>query len=92
MPVIYCTVNMFEYNQTVYVVNDDKTTHPVAKVPLNSLGNFISKYCAEHNITEVHLFGYPEFTQDVKNKANEANVKKYGNHTLNIILEGAGNE
>ena len=94
MSVIRCNVDLFSIDQTVYEQDGDKVK-VIAKVPMSNLGNFIAKYANEHNINEVHLNGFTDFTVDIKNKIIEASQVKFKNNgTINVILEkkGSNNE
>ena len=86
--VIYCDVNMFDYDQTIYLKDGDNELKPIAKVPMENLSNFIAKYCNENNIEEVHIVGFTtQFTSQIKKGILKANNSKFNdNIRLNIIL------
>ena len=86
MPVIYCKVDLFAYDQMVYV-QDGNSLRIVAKIPMENLAKFLARYSQENNIEEIHLVGYPEFSVDIKNQIIDINKTKYNNRTLDIYMD-----
>jgi len=93
MPVIYCNINMFDYDQTVYIREDDGTLKIYAKIPYPELSKFLAKMAENENIKEIHLNGLTAFSLETKNKILKEYSAKFGNkEDLIIIIEGDNNE
>lgn len=55
MPIIYCNINIFDYDQSVYMIEDNKSKL-LAKVPMEDLGRAIPDICYDKDIYSVHIF------------------------------------
>lgn len=55
MQVIYCNINIFDYDQSVYLVEGNKS-RLLAKVPMDALGMAIPDICYDKNVYNVHIF------------------------------------
>ena len=90
MSVIYCKVDLFAYDQMVYVKDGDSGLRTVAKIPMENLARFLARYSNENNIDEIHLVGYPEFSVDIKNQIIDINKTKFNNRALNVYMDKKG--
>ncbi len=92
MSVIRCNLDLFAYEQTIYLQENNKIKI-IAKVPMDNLSNFITEYCNTNNINEVHIIGFTEFAKQIQKEILEVNSTKYSNNSaINIILEKKENK
>ena len=84
MQVIYCNINIFDYDQQIFLVDGDKSTL-IAKVPLNGMGRAMVDLCEKQDTYNVHLFC------NVKGMADQAaesilneEIKKYGKGKIEV--------
>lgn len=54
MPVIYCSINIFDYEQSIYMLDGDHS-RLLARAPASELGKVIPDICYEKDIYNVHL-------------------------------------
>lgn len=89
MSVIYCNINLFDYDQKIYKKENEKVKE-IAKIPMNNLGTFLAKYVNENNINEIHLIGYKDYAVNIKNQIIMNSKTKFNNDNLTIYLEEKG--
>ena len=86
MPVIYCYLSMFDYEQSIYV-NDAGSAHLLAKVPLTDIGKAIPELCNSKGIYDVVLScPVPGMAQQCKEKIEEEEVKRYSTTKINVSI------
>lgn len=54
MPVIYCSINIFDYDQSIYMLDGDKS-RLLARAPVSDLGKAIPDICYDKGIYSVRL-------------------------------------
>lgn len=59
MPMIYCSLDMFAYNQAVRIIEDGANI--VIYANIDNVADTIAQLCKERNITDVHLYGNEAF-------------------------------
>lgn len=78
MPLIYCNINIFDYDQSVYVV-DGEHTHLIAKVPFQELGKTMPELCNDKGIYDIHLScSVPGMAKQAAEAIYAEASKKYG--------------
>ena len=78
MPIIGCGINIFDYDQSVIIINDDGTTKQLGKSTYQNLDHFITTCCNENHIYKVKLGGLPQYTKPLKNRIEKESVARYG--------------
>ncbi len=87
MSAIVCIINLFDMEQEIYQVSEDKH-FLIAKAPLNQLHKVLPQLCYDKNIYCLRLFGYKEVAQDLKNKVINEENSKYSSHRIDIEVNG----
>ena len=82
MPVIYCKINIFDYEQEVFL-----GTKSIGKAPLKDLPQFLINRCQENDVREVHLKGIKAYAQDVKNSIENYCQTKYGDLRIEVKID-----
>lgn len=70
MQVIYCRINLFDADQTIYLIKDGEEKE-IAKAPLEYLDGTLAALCHDRQVFDVHLFGLQDFVVDVAKKVNK---------------------
>lgn len=85
MPIIYCNINIFDYDQSIYAVEGEHT-YLIAKVPFQELGKTMPELCYSKNIYSVHLnCTVPGMAKQAAEAIYEEANKKYGlNHQIDV--------
>jgi len=88
MPLIYCNINIFDYDQSIYVLDSDNggASHLIARVPFQHLGTAMPELCYTNNIYTVRLnCSIPGMAQQAADAIYAGAAKKYGNnHKIDI--------
>jgi len=80
MPIIYCTINIFDYEQEVFS-GDGKR---IGRAPLKDLPKFIVEHCKESDVHKVCLNGLSAYTKEVRDKINTYNKTKYEDFEIEV--------
>ena len=84
MQVIYCNINIFDYDQSIYVV-ENQDSKLIAKVPFIGFGKAIPSLCDEKNIYNVRLFcNVAGMAEQAADAIVEEEIKKYGKTKIDI--------
>ena len=84
MQVIYCNINIFDYDQQVYLVTGEES-RLIAKIPFTSFGKSIPEVCNQKGIYDVHLFcNVPGMAQQAADAITEQEIKQYGKAKINV--------
>ena len=67
MSLIYCNINLFDYNQDIYMMTDEGKKELICQVTTNEVSDAIAAASANHNIYNIKLYGAEE--EYVKNIA-----------------------
>ena len=85
MRVMYCNINIFDYDQSIYMLDGDNS-HLIARVPFQHLGKTMPELCYSNNIYTVKLnCSVPGMAQQAADAIYTEAAKKYGsNHQIDI--------
>ena len=86
MQVIYCNINIFDYDQQVYLVTggDSKL---IAKVPFTDLGKAMPMLCQDKATFKVHLFcNVPGMAQQAADAIISIEMAKYGRNKIEVEI------
>lgn len=75
-PMIACGINIFDYEQTVYLYKD-KYTQVLGKSTYENLDHFITTMCNEHDVFAVKLAGLTQYTQPLKDRIEKESIARY---------------
>lgn len=78
MPIITCGVNIFDYDQTVYLYKNDHELVILGKSTYEHLDHFITTMCNQYQVYQVKLGGLKEYTSPLKNRIEKESVARYG--------------
>ena len=78
MPIITCGVNIFDYDQTVYLLDDEGKSQPLGKSTYDNLDHFITTVCNEHGVYKVKLGGLTQYTSQLKKRIEKESIARYG--------------
>ena len=65
MSQIICNVNVFDLNQTIYLIDEYNAQNVIKTTNLTILGNYIAKICQQKKCYKVHLFGSQVYLEDM---------------------------
>lgn len=77
MPIIGCGVNIFDYDQTVYLMNEDGTSQILGKSTYENLDHFITTCCNKNAVYKVKLSGVQQYTAPLKNRIEKEGISRY---------------
>jgi hypothetical protein len=84
MQVIYCNINIFDYEQQVYLVREGDSKL-IAKIPFVELGKAMPELCNQKEIYTVHLFcNVPGMAEQAADAIVEQEIKKYGKSKIEV--------
>ena len=78
MPIIVCGVNIFDYDQTVYLYKNDHEMEILGKSTYENLDHFITTMCNKHQVYKVKLGGLNQYTLQLKERIEKESVARYG--------------
>jgi hypothetical protein len=86
MQVIYCNINIFDYDQEIYLVKDDNS-RLIAKVPFTDLGKALPGLCNDKATYNVHLFcNVSGMAQQAADSIVANEIKKYGQNKIEVEI------
>lgn len=75
--VIYCNINLFDYDQEIYLVKDGDS-HLIAKTPMQELGKVLPGLCYSKDVYTVYITApVPEIAIQAMRKTEEEEMKQY---------------
>lgn len=77
MSIITCGVNIFDYDQSVYLIKDDGTNELLGKSTYDNLDHFITTICDKYNVDKVKLGGLHQYTSPLKNRIEKECIARY---------------
>ncbi len=77
MSVITCGVNIFDYDQAVYIIKDDGTNEMLGKSTYDNLDHFITTCCGNYNVDKVKLGGLQQYTMPLKERIEKEGIARY---------------
>lgn len=85
MKKLVVSVKPFTFTQTVLVVEDNEVVD-TKTVPMNTFEESVLAIANELEINELNLAGVKVYTRGIQKKIEKAELKKYNENKLNIIL------
>lgn len=86
MQVIYCNINIFDYDQEIYLVKGENS-RLIAKVPFTDLGKAMPGLCEDKSTYKVHLFcNVPGMAQQAAESIAANEIKKYGQSKIEVEI------
>ena len=85
MKKLVVSVKPFTFTQTVLVVEDNEVID-TKTVPMNTFEESVLAIANELEINELNLVGVKVYTRGIQKKIEKAELKKYNENKLNIIL------
>lgn len=85
MKKLVVSVKPFTFTQTVLVVEDNEVVD-TKTVPMNTFEESVLAIANELEINELNLVGVKVYTRGIQKKIEKAELKKYNENKLNIIL------
>ena len=85
MDKIFCQINLFDKNQTIYLVKSGDDIKPIAEISVEEIADFIYKYCYNNNVYNVRLKGNVEYINEIiKAPIKQKEVEVYSNNKIEI--------
>jgi len=84
MQVIYCNINIFDYDQSIYLITGGDS-RLIAKVPFTELGKTMPELCNDKSTYKVHLLcNIPGMAEQAADAIYAEEVKRYGKSKIDI--------
>lgn len=83
MQVIYCRINLFDADQTIYLIKDGEEKE-IAKAPLEYLDGTLAALCHDKEVFDVHLFGLQDFVVDVARKISKTEDLMFSQNRIKV--------
>ena len=81
-------IKPFDVTQTIYVMTNEYDTEEIRVTNLNDLANTVVQLLAEYNLDRIEINGPEQFCEKAKDDISKAEMTKYNNNQLEIILKG----
>lgn len=86
MPVISCGINIFDYDQTVYLVNENsKEVKVIGKSTYENLEHLLVTLCDEYNVNTIYLGGIMQYKAPLKDRIEKESLARY-NRKIEVII------
>lgn len=93
MSLIYCHINLFDYQQNVYIIKDNGDREMIGKAPTAEISKLIAAASAEHHIYNIKLYGAEEeYVKDIATDIIVISSLDYNNDTNPLKIEVNNNE
>ena len=83
MQVVYCRINLFDVDQTIYLIKNGEEKE-IAKAPLEHLDSTLAALCHEKQVFNVHLFGLQDFVIDVAKNINKTEGLMFSQNKIKV--------
>ena len=83
MQVIYCRINLFDTDQTIYLIKDGEEKE-IAKAPLEYLDGTLAALCHDKEVFDVHLFGLQDFVTDIATKISKTEGLMFSQNRIKV--------
>ena len=84
MQVIYCNINIFDYDQSIYLV-DENDSRLIAKIPFTNLGRSLIDICENKGVYNVHLFcNVKGMAEQAAEAITDQEIKQYGKAKIEV--------
>ena len=83
MQVIYCRINLFDADQTIYLIKDGEEKE-IAKAPLEYLDGTLAALCHDKQVFDVHLFGLQDFVTDIAKKISKTEDLMFSQNRIKV--------
>lgn len=89
MSVIYCNINIFDYDQSIYILDENNKPHLIARVPFTNLGGSVPHLCYDKGVFDVKLScNIPGMAQQAAESIYTQAAKQYGNnHKIDVEVQ-----
>lgn len=85
MDKIFCQINLFDKNQTIYWVKNGNDIKPIANIPVEEIADFIYRYCYNNNVYNVKFKGNVEYINEIiKTPIKQKEAEVYSNNKIEI--------
>ncbi len=86
MQVIYCNINIFDYDQEIYLVTRGDS-RLIARVPFTDLGKTLPGLCHDKATYKVHLFcNVPGMAQQAADSIVSNEIKNYKQNKIEVEI------
>lgn len=83
MQVIYCRINLFDADQTIYLIKDGEEKE-IAKAPLEYLDGTLAALCHDKEVFDIHLFGLQDFVTDIATKISKTEDLMFSQNRIKV--------
>ena len=86
--ILVCDIKPFDFDQTIYLVNDendDAIIDIVGKMKLTSLYSFVPSYCYSNGIGKIKLCGDTQYNKGVKEQIEAVEETQFSNNERLIV-------
>lgn len=83
MQVIYCKINLFDADQTIYLIKNGEEKE-IAKAPLEYLDGTLAALCHDKQVFDVHLFGIQDFVIDIATKISQTENLMFSQNKIKV--------
>lgn len=86
--ILVCDIKPFDFNQTVYLVNDENNNAIIdnlGEMKLTSLYSFVPSYCYSNGIEKIKLYGNARYNEGVKEQIEAIEETQFSNNKRLIV-------
>ena len=85
MQVIYSKISLFDsLHQVILYDEETKEGMDLGKVTAFELPEFVKEQCYKYDVYDVHLFGIPQFLENMEQKILETEMRNYGEAKIKV--------
>lgn len=83
---VLCNLNLFAFEQMIYLIDDAGTVTPVAAIEIEQLPEVISAICNEHNAKKIILTGSDAYANGLINDIKKFSALHYNNKNIEVEI------
>jgi hypothetical protein len=83
---VLCNLNLFAFEQTIYVIDDMGTVTPVAAIEIEQLPEVIAAICSEHGARKAILTGNEAYAQGLSDEIKEFSSTHYNDNNIEVEI------
>lgn len=83
---VLCNLNLFDLEQTIYLIDDHGKVEPIAATEVEQLSEVIAAICNEYDAHDVTLTGNRIYALNLADNIEEYGLKHYSNNKIKVEI------